>query len=51
MDRGDWQAIVHEVTDSDMTEYTSHTHTHTHTHTHRARRRPELDILKVLENP
>ena len=29
MDRGDWQAIVHEVTDSDMTEYTSHTHTHT----------------------
>ena len=34
MDRGDWQAIVHEVTDSDMTEYTSHTHTHTHTHTH-----------------
>ena len=33
MDRGDWQAIVHEVTDSDMTEYTSHTHTHTHTHT------------------
>ena len=32
MDRGDWQATVHDVTDSDMSEYTSHTHTHTHTH-------------------
>ena len=34
MDRGDWQAIVHGVADSDMTECTYHTHTHTHTHTH-----------------
>ena len=31
MDRRDWQATVHEVTDSDMTEYTSHTYTYTHT--------------------
>ena len=36
MDSGAWQATVHRVAESDMTEvteYTTHTHTHTHTHT------------------
>ena len=31
MDRGAWQAIVHEVTKLDTTEWLTHTHTHTHT--------------------
>ena len=34
MDSGAWQATVHRVAESDMTEateYTTHTHTHTHT--------------------
>ena len=37
MDRGIWQATVHEVEESDTTERFSariHTHTHTHIHTH-----------------
>ena len=34
MDRGAWWATVHEVAESDVTEWPSaHTHTHTHTHT------------------
>ena len=33
MNRGAWQATVHGVTESDMTEHT-YTHTHTHTHIH-----------------
>ena len=31
MDRGAWQATVHAVAESDMTE---HVHTNTQTHTH-----------------
>ena len=31
MDRGAWRAIVHIISESDMTG--QHTHTHTHTHT------------------
>ena len=31
-DRGAWQATVHGVAKSDMTEGLTHTHTHTHTH-------------------
>ena len=35
MDRGAWQATVHKVAETDMTEATEHiTHTHTRTHTH-----------------
>ena len=30
-DRVAWWAIVHGVTESDMTEQLTHTHTHTHT--------------------
>ena len=33
MDRGAWQATVHAVAESDMTEHV-YTKTHTHTHTH-----------------
>ena len=32
MNRGPWQAIVHDVPESDMTEQLPHTHTHIHTH-------------------
>ena len=39
MDRGAWQAIVHGITELDMTEQLIvHTHTHTHTHTHKCKR-------------
>ena len=30
VDRGAWWAIVHGVTESDMSEWLTHTHTHTH---------------------
>ena len=40
MDKGDWQAIVHRVTESQTrlkrlsSQTYTYTHTHTHTHTH-----------------
>ena len=37
MDKGAWQATVHEVTKSQTrlsVRARAHTHTHTHTHTH-----------------
>ena len=34
MDRGTWQATIHGVAESGVTEHArAHTHTHTHTHT------------------
>ena len=42
MDRGAWQAIVHEIAESDTTEHKhvcTHTHTHTRMHVYRFLRR------------
>ena len=42
MERGAWWAIVHGVTESDMTKQLN-THTHTHTHT-------QIDIKVMGQN-
>ena len=34
MDRGAWQATVHAIVESDMTEGLTHTHTHTQVKKH-----------------
>ena len=51
MDRGAWQATVHGIRESDMTEHPSvhvHAHTHTHTHTHTYTAAPSNRLLKEM---